>query len=339
MKKVEIPADFSTLNKGKATLYVKKEYESRMSVHDIDKLFSLCDGSSSGPVHVKRSELNDSYQGRASCKTFLMESLGNESFVVREYWHGGLFGKVLKDLFWDASRPLRELLICEFARRGGINTTEIIAIIKNEIVGPIYKCRLVTKEITNSIDIIELLLCPEDNQLDIQKREIINKMARAVKDMHDAGIYHADLHLKNILVQSDERGGVNVYIIDLDKSEQYEKMDFQTRMKNIMRLDRSLEKFKRNIKEGLNLFVKVKPDLSTVDTDRINVLSSQVTNRDKIRFLREYTKLYYISGEHSFGSRKEFLRFCLVNYQTTHKSHKCWWRVLKLFSMEPAEKT
>ncbi len=188
MKKVEIPADFSTLNKGKATLYVKKEYESRMSVHDIDKLFSLCDGSSSGPVHVKRSELNDSYQGRASCKTFLMESLGNESFVVREYWHGGLFGKVLKDLFWDASRPLRELSICETARRGHINTTEIIAIIKDKIVGSLYKFQLVTREITNSVDLIELLLSPEKNQLDLKKREIINKLAKAVNEMHYVGI-------------------------------------------------------------------------------------------------------------------------------------------------------
>jgi len=332
MKNVDIPANFSTLNKGKMTLFVKKEYEKRMSVQDIDKLFDLCKGYPAKPIHLDRSESNDSYQGRTSCKILLMGSLGSESFVVREYWHGGLFGRILKDLFWDASRPLSELSICEVARRGRINTTEIIAIIKNKIVGPLYKCRLVTREIKNSVDLIELLSHPEDNQFDIQKREIINKMAKAVKGMHDAGIYHADLHLKNILVQSDEGGCVNVFIIDLDKSKQLEKVGFQNRMKNIMRLDRSLEKFKRNIKENLNLFVDLKPGFSTVDTDRINKLADQVTNRDKIRFLREYIKLFYISGEHSFGSQKEFLKFCLINYQTNHKSHKFWWSMLKNFS-------
>ena len=332
MNKVEIPAYFSTLNKGKATLYVKKEYENRMSVRDIDKLFDLYKDSPHRPIHVVRNELNDSYQGRTSCKTLFMESLGNESFVVREYWHGGLLGKVLKDLFWDVSRPLRELSICEVARRGHINTTEIIAIIKNKIVGPFYKFQLVTREITNSVDLIELLLSPEKNQLDIKKREIINKLAMAVKEMHDAGIYHADLHLKNILVQSDGGERVNVYIIDLDKSKQYEKISFQRRMKNIMRLDRSLEKFKRNIKENLNLFVEVKPDLPMVDVDRIDMLAGQVSNKDKIRFLREYLKLYYFSGAHSFGSQNELLKFCICNYQTAHNPHKIWWRVLKSFS-------
>ena len=244
----------------------------------------------------------------------------------RVAWEG------FKGFFWDVSRPLRELSICEVARRGHINTTEIIAIIKNKIVGPFYKFQLVTREITNSVDLIELLLSPEKNQLDIKKKEIINKLAMAVKEMHDAGIYHADLHLKNILVQSDEGENVNVYIIDLDKSKQYEKISFQRRMKNIMRLDRSFEKFKRNIKENLNLFVGVKPDLPMVDTYRIDILAGQVSNKDKIRFLREYLKLYYLSGVHSFGSQKELLKFCIDNYQTAHKSHKIWWRVLKSFS-------
>ncbi len=332
MKKVEIPAYFSTLHKGKATLYVKKEYENRMSVQDIDKLFELCKDPSPKPSYVNRSEVNDSYQGRMSCKTLLMESLGNESLVVREYWHGGLFGKVLKDFFWDASRPLRELSICEAARRRRINTTEIIAIIKNKIVGPLHKLQLVTREISNSVDLIELLSHPEKNQLDIKKREIINKMAMAVKEMHDAGIYHADLHLKNILVKFDEDERVDVYIIDLDKSKQYEKISFRRRMNNIIRLDRSLEKFKKNINEGFTSFVKVKSDFPTFNTDRLDILAGQVSNKDKIRFLRKYIKLYYVSGEHSFDSQKELLKFCIINYQTTHKSHKIWWHVLNNFS-------
>ncbi len=328
MEKVEIPDGFSTLNKGKATLCLKKEYESRMSAHDIDKLFDLCNDSSPRVVDENRGVSNEPYQGRSSCKTLLLESLGNESFVVREYWHGGLFGKILKDFFWDASRPLRELSICEAARRKHIKTTEIIAIIKNKIVGPLYKFQLVTREITNSVDLIELLLRPETNQLDILKRKIINRLAMAVKEMHDAGIYHADLHLKNILIQSDEAEHVCVYIIDLDKSRKYEKIGFQRRKKNIMRLDRSLEKFKRNIKENLNLFVDTKPGFSVVDTDRINMIACQVTIKDKIRFLREYMKLYFVTGEHAFDSQTELFRFCVNNYQATHKSHKLWWRIV-----------
>ncbi len=298
MKKVEIPAYFSTLNKGNVTLYVKKEYENRMSDQDINGLFNLCKKSSPGSNHADRHESNNSYQGRSTCKTLSVDSLGNESFIVREYWHGGMVAKIFKDLFCDGMRPVRELSVCEAASRGGINTTEIIAIVKNKVFGPLYKFRLVTKEITESIDLIELLLHSEENPLLEQKREIINKLAKAVNDMHNVGIYHADLHLKNILVKSDPDEGVHAYIIDLDKSKQYKKISFQSKLKNITRLDRSVEKLRRKNRE---LFSKAFP----------------VSNTDRVRFLKKYIELDNESVKP--------LRYYIQSYNNTHALHKLWW--------------
>ena len=300
MKKVELPAYFSTLNKGKVTLYIKKEYENRMSGQDIEGLFNLCKEPSPGSNHADKNELNDSYQGRASCKTLLMESLGNETFIVREYWHGGMIGKIFKDFFCDGMRPVRELSVCEAASRGGIKTTEIVAIVKNKVFGPLYKFRLVTKEITESIDLIELLLHSGENRLFKQKKQIINELAKAVNDMHNVNIYHADLHLKNILVKSDPGGGVQVYIIDLDKSKQYEKIGFQRKMKNILRLDRSVVKLRRKNQE---LFSKTFP----------------VSNADRVRFLKKYIELDSESVKP--------LRHYLQSYNNTHALHKLWWLV------------
>ena len=300
MKKVELPAYFSTLNKGKVTLYVKKEYENRMSGQDIEGLFNLCKEPSPGSNHADKNELNDSHQGRATCKTLLMESLGSETFIVREYWHGGMVGKIFKDFFCDGMRPVRELSVCEAASRGGIKTTEIVAIVKNKVFGPLYKFRLVTKEITESIDLIELLLHSGENRLFKQKKQIINELAKAVNDMHNVNIYHADLHLKNILVKSDPGGGVQVYIIDLDKSKQYEKIGFQRKMKNILRLDRSVVKLRRKNKE---LFSKAFP----------------VSNTGRIRFLKKYIE---------FDSESvKPLRHYLQSYNNTHALHKLWWLV------------
>ena len=300
MKKVELPAYFSTLNKGKVTLYIKKEYENRMSGQDIEGLFNLRKEPSPGSNHADKNELNDSYQGRASCKTLLMESLGNETFIVREYWHGGMIGKIFKDFFCDGMRPVRELSVCEAASRGGIKTTEIVAIVKNKVFGPLYKFRLVTKEITESIDLIELLLHSGENRLFKQKKQIINELAKAVNDMHNVDIYHADLHLKNILVKSDHGGGVQVYIIDLDKSKQYEKIGFQRKMKNILRLDRSVVKLRRKNQE---LFSKTFP----------------VSNADRVRFLKKYIELDSESVKP--------LRHYLQSYNNTHALHKLWWLV------------
>jgi tRNA A-37 threonylcarbamoyl transferase component Bud32 len=294
MKKAELPAYFSALNKGKITLYVKKEYEYRLSAQDMDKLFNL---------YKDAEKLNVSYHGRTPCKTILMESLNNESFVVRDYWHGGLFGKILRDFFWDRLRPLKELSICEVASKSGVKTTEVIAIVKNKIMGPLYKCQLVSKEITCAIDLMVLLLNPEKIQFVAQKRQIINKVAKAVKEMHDAGIYHADLHLKNILVQFAEGRDVNVYIIDLDKSKQREKISIYKRMKNIMRLDRSVEKMLRGNRDTFG-----------------ETFLFPISKTDKLRFLKKYVA----SGNKSVKS----LRYYIQSYRTSHNFHRLWWRVV-----------
>ena len=292
MKNVELPAYFSTLTRGEITLYIKKEYEQRLSAHDIDMLFNL---------HKDSDKLKVSYHGRTPCKTLIMESLGNVSFVVREYCHGGLFGKILRDIFWNSLRPLRELSICEAAGKSGIKTSEVIAIVKNRVLGPIYKCRLVSKEITGAIDLMELLLNAEKNKLVARKRKIINKTAKAVKEMHGAGIYHADLHLKNILIQS-AAGKVDVYIIDLDKSRQYEKISLHQRMRNIMRLDRSVEKMIRN---------------NRVTFDE--TYPFPISGTDKLRFLKEYIK--------TDNKSEKPLRYYLQSYNTSHNLHRLWWSV------------
>jgi tRNA A-37 threonylcarbamoyl transferase component Bud32 len=292
MKNVELPAYFSTLTRGEITLYIKKEYEQRLSAHDIDMLFNL---------HKDSDKLKVSYHGRTPCKTLIMESLGNVSFVVRDYCHGGLFGKILRDIFWNSLRPLRELSICEAAGKSGIKTSEVIAIVKNRVLGPIYKCRLVSKEITGAIDLMELLLNAEKNKLVARKRQIINKTAKAVKEMHGAGIYHADLHLKNILIQSAV-GKVDVYIIDLDKSRQYEKISLHQRMRNIMRLDRSVEKMIRN---------------NRVTFDE--TYPFPISGTDKLRFLKEYIK--------TDNKSEKPLRYYLQSYNTSHNLHRLWWSV------------
>ena len=292
MKNVELPAYFSTLTRGEITLYIKKEYEQRLSAHDIDMLFNL---------HKDSDKLKVSYHGRTPCKTLIMESLGNVSFVVRDYCHGGLFGKILRDIFWNSLRPLRELSICEAAGKSGIKTSEVIAIVKNRILGPVYKCRLVSKEITGAIDLMELLLNAEKNKLVARKRQIINKTAKAVKEMHGAGIYHADLHLKNILIQS-AAGKVDVYIIDLDKSRQYEKISLHQRMRNIMRLDRSVEKMIRN---------------NRVTFDE--TYPFPISGTDKLRFLKEYIK--------TDNKSEKPLRYYLQSYNTSHNLHRLWWSV------------
>ncbi len=84
MKKEILPAYFSTLNKGKITLYIRKEYEEKLSKQDINIFLDL---------YKYSDESNTVYHGRSPCKSLLVGSLKNEGLVVRDYWHGGFSGR------------------------------------------------------------------------------------------------------------------------------------------------------------------------------------------------------------------------------------------------------
>lgn len=349
MSKVRLPDYFTILKKGRISLYIHKKYEVQLTEQDLDILFDLYrdvkagsssiqpEATSKGVLHDQyagRAEAGVSYHGRTPCRSIFLKSLNNGSFVVRDYWHGGLFGKILRDVFWHGLRPIQELVICESASKKGIQTIEIIAIIKNRFLGPFYKSKLISREIRNSTDLMELLLRYDKNTFYAQKRDIISRVAHAIKEMHDAGIYHADLNLKNILLQTAGRDKSVAYIIDLDKSKQFNELKPRSRMKNLMRLDRSWEKFRRN---------SSKKNRSHVSC------TGYITNGDKIRFMREYLSsgrrfmpavaarsneeksVRHEVGTGSFRNQEEWLKTFLKYYVSSYKTHRFLWWLADLY--------
>ncbi|MCP5003641.1 MAG: hypothetical protein GY941_06755 [Planctomycetes bacterium] len=339
MNTAKLPDYFTTLNRGKLTLYIHKKYESQLTAQDLNLLFNLYreangqssfvrSGEKAGEAiqaqNAGRVESGATYHGRIPCKSIVLESLSCGSFVVRDYWHGGLFGRILRDIFWQGMRPIQELVICECASKMGIRTIEIIAIVKNRVLGPFYRSKLISREIKDSTDLMGLLLRHDRTTFCAQKREAISKVAHAIKDLHDAGIYHADLNLKNILLQTANGGEFVPYIIDLDKSSRFTELKLHSRMKNLMRLDRSLEKFRK---------------------DRSHMpCSLYVTKGDKIRFLTEYLlggrsrlepatttrtgwKGVAMNGfdADSIRSRKKFLKTLIDSSVSSYSTHRFWW--------------
>jgi len=136
---------------------------------------------------------------------------GHGEVAVRKYRHGGLLRRLTVDTFMFGSRPFKEVEVTEKAKSAGIPTLEILAaIIERERWGR-YRGYLITS-------------------------------GEVMRKMHQLGIYHADLHLKNILVE--ERETPKVYLIDFDKSKTYSYLNPSKRMKNLKRLDRSAEKLR-----------------------------------------------------------------------------------------------
>jgi tRNA A-37 threonylcarbamoyl transferase component Bud32 len=79
--------------------------------------------------------------------------------------------------------------------------------------------------------------------------------------MHGAGIRHADLHLKNVLL-TEEEGSPKLYLLDLDAATISQPLSDLAKCVNLLRLYRSVEK--------------------------VNRRRTVITRTDALRFLRSY---------------------------------------------------
>jgi len=171
-------------------------------------------------------------------EVLLVKEKGGE-VAVRKYRHGGLLRRLTGDLFFFGARPFQEVAVTEEVKSAGVPTLEILVAVLERGWGGWYRGYLITEYQPSATDLISYL----DKKSKSKKRqEVIAKAAQAVQKIHARGIYHADLHLKNFLVE--EKAG-RVLLIDFDKSKVFTRLKPSRRMKNLKRLDRSAEKLKR----------------------------------------------------------------------------------------------
>lgn len=181
-----------------------------------------------------------SHQNHLKGRGTVLRIKGKQGDVaLRKYRHGGLLRRLTGDLFFFGARPFQEVAITEEVRSAGVPTLEILAAIMERVWGGWYRGYLITRYLPSAIDLISYL----DKERGGKKRgKVIEKAGEAVRKIHQRGIYHADLHLKNFLVAKQ---GSKVYLIDFDKSAVGGRLHPSRRMKNLKRLDRSAEKLKR----------------------------------------------------------------------------------------------
>lgn len=165
----------------------------------------------------------------------------NEKVIIRHYWHGGIFGPLLQDIFWGSTRALPELNITETARERGVATVEIIGAVRHSLPGRFYRAEIISKQIPDSVP---LDTCLRKCSSRIEKREIIGEVARAIRKLHQAGIYHFDLNVRNILINHSPNQKPRVYIIDFDRAEIKSHLSIREKLNNLSRLNRSCDKLK-----------------------------------------------------------------------------------------------
>jgi len=257
-KEIELPKTCSLVEDGNVTLLIKNEFKEKLLKQGISHPKQLIANTSHLPKHFK---------GRGSLSSILIQESNGKRMLVKHCMRGGVVRFFIKDIFWGGSRPFSEMITNTKILQKNIKTTEIIAAAKHKIIGPLYKAYLFSKEIPECIDLITYcneLTQKSSKQRFKEKKYLFQSVAKAVVKMHSEGIYHSDLHLKNILIRQRDNDIPEVYIIDFDKADTKEKLSPREKVKNLLRFNRSIEKYK--LKGG------------------------SITRADQMRFFKEYFK-------------------------------------------------
>jgi tRNA A-37 threonylcarbamoyl transferase component Bud32 len=290
-RKKNIPPAYSLIEQGKRAIIVKDDWKEKL--HKV--------GITDPDFFLKQSfAKEENYFGRGALKVIAIPGEANERIVIRHFKRGGMIQKLIPDLYFGTSRPLKELWVGYRARAKGVPTADIVAACHTKVFGKFHQGDLVTREIKHGKDLatyLKELGQSLTKEKILEKRSVIKKVGELVRSMHDAGIFHGDLNLKNIILQTTDPQNIKGYLIDFDKSFLRSHLKENLRTRNLLRLNRSAEKIKN---QGL-----------------------PITRTDTLRFL-----LAYFQNPQDFKARLKNLN---QQYQRHMRLHR-WGEILsKLF--------
>jgi len=153
--------------------------------------------------------------------------------LIRHYYRGGLIRHFLRDRYLLRNPAVRELRLHIRIRDLGLPVPEPLGICW-ERRGPCYRAWFATRELPAD----NLLACLKDAPEDTA-RALLARCGPIIRNMHDAGVYHADLQVRNILIARD---GAAIYLIDFDKARLGPALPPLKRAQNLYRLRRSMLK-------------------------------------------------------------------------------------------------
>ena len=173
--------------------------------------------------------------GRANVVYFVHN---DTPMVLKHYYRGGAIAKLINDRYFglniENSRSFNEWRLLKKMRSLNLPVPDAIAAHAKR-GGCFFQCDLITRRLEDTKTLSDMLI--EGALSSKQWRRV----GACIKMFHDNNIYHADLNARNILINLQGE----VFLIDFDNS-YIRSSRGSWRMSNLIRLERSLEKIKRN---------------------------------------------------------------------------------------------
>jgi len=161
-------------------------------------------------------------------------SIDGQDFILRRYLRGGLVQHVVSDRYlWTglaSTRPAREQRATQYAQNCGLPVPTVAAwlVIRR---GFSYRAAIISRFIPHQATLAVILA---QQTLPLTAWEVLGGL---IRQMHDAGIDHADLNANNILIDNAD----GFYLIDFDRA-RVRPTSGHWRRRNLERLLRSLRK-------------------------------------------------------------------------------------------------
>jgi len=151
--------------------------------------------------------------------------------IVRPCRRGGLWGRLARDAYVLRNRPLQEFRVHRYCQERGLPVPEVLGVGWRRS-GLLVRGALATRYV-EARSLQEWL-----SRQDAPPGDVLLQVGKVIRDLHDAGVWHADLQVRNILVD----GGGAVHVLDFDKARRAGRLGTVARARNLMRLRRSFEK-------------------------------------------------------------------------------------------------
>jgi 3-deoxy-D-manno-octulosonic acid kinase len=232
---MDLPEGYALRNAGSARIVAPREHLE----------FVLAAISEAGTLHRFASHVPDVVSLRGRGATHRIDT-PTGPWVVRHYRRGGAAARWLGDRYAriGVPRPVSELRASAAARARGIDTPRVTAAVTYD-AGPFYRADLATEFVPDAADLDAVTFSASGQTVDT-RRAAWAAAGRMVKRAAAAGVQHADLNLKNVLI-AGLPGVACAWLIDLDRCRVGDESVPSTYAMRTMaaRLRRSLAKLER----------------------------------------------------------------------------------------------
>ena len=153
--------------------------------------------------------------------------------ILREYRRGGIARRLLRKGTLT-NRPLHEWNILNWLFNAGFPVPDPLGVVWRRR-GLLYT-GAITTQFLESTNLAEYLIASDGPHEDL-----LREVGMQINRMHELCVFHADLHVGNILIAAKQSDGHNIYFVDFDNARISSVSKFD-RARNLLRLRRSFLK-------------------------------------------------------------------------------------------------